>query len=72
MGPGFRYVAEMVFSLGFGYAFLAQVRFYHSATIVAPCRRPLYLGPCWDHVVHRNFVFFGRHQNAQIKLQGDA
>ena len=35
MGAGFRYVAEMVFSLGFGYAFLAQVRFYHAATIIA-------------------------------------
>ena len=52
MGPGFRYVAEMVFSLGFGYAFLAQVRFYHAArgvAIVPPT--PLFetlLGPCFS------------------------
>ena len=35
MGPGLRYVAEIVFSLGFGYAFLAQVTFYHAATMDA-------------------------------------
>ena len=26
-----RHIAEMVFSLGFRYAFLAQVKFYHAA-----------------------------------------
>ena len=73
MGPGLQHLAEMVFSLGFGYAFLAQVRFYHSTTYSSPGSADPSIWDAAGTMLFIDFLFlFGRHQNTQRKRQGGA